>query len=118
MTTTSTEHEYAEMNTETAHHTHPSEMVYVKVAAFLAAVTALEVLLSYNNVGGEHGTIAFLLILAAIKFGTVVAYFMHLRFDHPWFRRLFITGFVLAIGVYVAYLSTLHAFTGYTRKGP
>ena len=113
MTTTSTEHEYAEMNVEAAHHTHPSEMVYVRVAVFLAAVTGLEVLLSYKNVGGEHGTIAFLLILAAIKFGTVVAYFMHLKFDHPWFRRLFITGLVLAIAVYVAYLSTLHVFVAH-----
>ncbi len=105
------EHEYAEMNfVAEGHHQHPSDMVYVKVALFLAAVTGLEVLLSYHNVGGEHGTIAFLLVLAAIKFGTVVAYFMHLRFDHPWFRRLFIAGLVLAVGVYCAYLSTLHVW--------
>lgn len=113
MATTEQEHQYAEMNVETAHHTHPSDMVYVRVALFLAAVTALEVLLSYKNVGGEHGTIAFLLVLAAIKFGTVVAYFMHLKFDHPWFRRLFVTGLVLAVGVYVAYLSTLHVFVAH-----
>ena len=110
MATTETDHEYAEMNVEVAHHEHPSDWTYIKVAGFLAAVTALEVLLSYKNVGGEHGTVVFLLVLAAIKFGTVVAYFMHLRFDHPWFRRLFVTGVVLAIAVFMAYLSTLHFY--------
>lgn len=110
MSTPVQEHEYAEMNVEPAHHTHPPESLYVKVALFLAAVTGLEVLLSYHNVGGEHGTVAFLLVLAAIKFGTVVAYFMHLKFDHPWFRRLFVAGLLLAIAVYFVYLSTLHVW--------
>ena len=110
MTTVETHEEHADMNVEHVHHTHPSEMVYVRVALFLAAATGIEVLLSYKNVGGEHGTIALLLVLAAIKFFTVVAYFMHLKFDHPWFRRLFGIGFCLAIFCYVAYLSTLHAF--------
>jgi cytochrome c oxidase subunit 4 len=103
-------HEASDMNIEHAHHDHPSDAVYIRVALFLGAVTGLEVLLSYNNVGGEHGTVAFLLILAAIKFGTVVAYFMHLKFDHPWFRRLFVTGLILAGFCYTAFLSTLHVF--------
>jgi cytochrome c oxidase subunit 4 len=104
------EQEHADMNVEHAHHAHPGDGVYIRVAAFLAAATAIEVLLSYNNVGGEHGTIALLLILAAVKFFTVVMYFMHLKFDHPWFRRLFAIGLGLAVFCYVVYLSTLHAF--------
>lgn len=109
MTTTSTEHEYAEMNVEAGHHQHPSDMTYVKVAAVLAVMTAVEVALSYTSIN-EHITTVFLLVLAVLKFGTVVAFFMHLRFDHPWFRRLFVTGLVLAVGVYMAYLSTLHFY--------
>jgi hypothetical protein len=35
---------------------------------------------------------------------------MHLRFDHGLFSFLFYSGLVLAIGVYVAFLSTLHFF--------
>ena len=109
-TVEASEHEHADMNVEHAHHDHPSEMVYVKVALFLAIATGIEVALSYKEVGGAHTTIGLLLALAAIKFGTVVAYFMHLKFDHPWFRRLFVTGLVLAMFCYIAYLSTLHVF--------
>ena len=111
--TTTIEHEHADMNIEKAHHDHPSEMIYVRVAVFLAAMTGIEVALSYIEIGGEHLTIGLLLALAGIKFATVVAYFMHLKFDHPWFRRLFVLGLVLAILIYVAYLSTLHVFTAH-----
>jgi cytochrome c oxidase subunit 4 len=100
------------MNVEPAHHTHPSDWTYVKVALILGVMTGIEVALSYTSIN-EHLTIGLLLGLAALKFGTVVAYFMHLKFDHPWFRRLFITGLVLAIGVYIAYLSTLHVFVAH-----
>jgi len=39
-----------------------------------------------------------------LKFGVVVAYFMHLRFDSPIFRRLFIGGLTLAVVVYTLVL--------------
>jgi cytochrome c oxidase subunit 4 len=110
MSTSVEEHEYAEMNVESAHHEHPSDMFYVRIFGLLVVLTGIEVALSYVEVGGEHLTIGLLLVFAALKFGTVVAYFMHLKFDHPWFRRLFIAGLVLAVGVYVAYLSTLHVW--------
>ncbi|MEY2425465.1 MAG: cytochrome c oxidase subunit [Actinomycetota bacterium] len=110
MTTVETQHEHADMNVEHAHHDHPSDLFYVKVFAVLVVLTGIEVALSYNEIGGAHGTIGLLLIFAAAKFVIVVSYFMHLKFDHPWFRRLFITGFVLATFCYLAYLSTLHVF--------
>ena len=47
-----------------------------------------------------------LLILMVLKFATVAAYFMHLRFDSRLFRRLFVTGLVLAALVFVVVLST------------
>jgi cytochrome c oxidase subunit 4 len=112
MTAADTEHvaEHAADTDHAAEHAHPSESVYVKVALVLAALTGIEVALSYNEVGGEKGTVGLLLVLAAVKFITVVGYFMHLKFDHPYFRRLFSIGLLLAIGCYVAYLSTLHVF--------
>jgi cytochrome c oxidase subunit IV len=110
MSTSVEEHEYAEMNVEAKHHSHPSDMFYVRIFGLLVVLTGIEVALSYVEVGGEHLTIGLLIVFAALKFGTVVAYFMHLKFDHPWFRRLFIAGLVLAVGVYVAYLSTLHVW--------
>ena len=51
-----------------------------------------------------------LLILMAIKFFTVVLYFMHLRFDNELFRRLFYTGLFLAVVVYIVALLTFHFF--------
>ena len=103
---------HADHSHEAEHaHEHPSEWVYIKVALFLAVLTAIEVALSYVEVGGEKGTVGLLLGLAGVKFFTVVMYFMHLKFDHPWFRRLFATGFVLAIFCYIAYLATLDVFS-------
>ena len=108
--TTIDQHEQESMNAEKAHHDHPSEFLYVKVALVLAVLTGIEVALSYVEVGGQRGTMGLLLAFAAMKFAIVVAYFMHLKFDHPWFRRLFVTGLVLAAFCYIAYLSTLHVF--------
>ena len=103
------QHEYAEMNVEAGHHEHPTNWFYVKVFIVLVVLTAIEVALSYTKMN-EHLNVALLLVFAAAKFITVVAYFMHLKFDHPWFRRLFVTGFILAAFCYIAYLTTLHAF--------
>ena len=64
--------------------------------------------------GYIHLPVVYMLVIlmgaSIIKAALIVAYFMHLRFDHPWFRRLFIAGMLLAVFVYVAYLSTLHVW--------
>lgn len=90
---------------------HPSEGQYVVIAGILAVLTGVEVTLSYLKIGGSQGiTNGALLVLAAIKFAMVAMFFMHLRFDKPVVRRLFVTGLVLAILVYIAYLLTLGVF--------
>ncbi len=48
---------------------------------------------------------------AIVKFTTVVAFFMHLRFDSRLFRRLFVLGLVLAIFVFTIVLTTFHYWT-------
>ena len=88
---------------------HPQEALYVKVALILAVVTGIEVGLYYTKFSKVTTNVA-LLLLAAIKFFMVAAYFMHLRFDSHLLRRLFLTGFVLAVSVYIAYLLTLGVF--------
>jgi len=52
-----------------------------------------------DNLG--DGFAPFLLALAAVKFFMVGSYFMHLRFDNRVLRRLFVTGIVLAIIIYI-----------------
>ena len=49
--------------------------------------------------------IPVLLILMAVKFFTVAWVFMHLKFDKPILTRVFYSGLVLALLVYVAVLS-------------
>ena len=89
---------------EAGHH-HPSERQYVIVALILGAITAVEVALYYIDTGALN--VPLLLILAAAKFIAVVGYFMHLKFDSRLFRNLFVTGLVLAVLVYAAYLATM-----------
>ena len=82
---------------------HPGPRQYVMVAIWLALATAIEVAWYYVDV--PHALFAsLLLILAFVKFSLVVLWFMHLRFDNPIFRRLFVTGVLLAITVYVIVL--------------
>ena len=96
---------------ETVHgagHAHPSDGRYILIALFLAVMTALEVALYYVDVG--DALIPLLMILMVVKFGTVAAYFMHLRFDSRMFRRMFVSGLILAILVYLAFLTAMQLF--------
>ncbi len=87
-------------------HSHPSPTKYVGIAVFLAIVTALEVALYYITMP-EWLVVVLLLILATMKFAIVAAFFMHLKFDSPMLRRLFVTGIILAGVVYTIALLTL-----------
>jgi cytochrome c oxidase subunit 4 len=94
------------------HGAHPTDAQYIKIALILAVITACEVGVYYlkNNLG--DGFAPFLLALAAVKFFLVGAYFMHLRFDNRVLRRLFTTGIILALVVYVVVFLLLGVFTG------
>ena len=78
---------------------HPSEFQYVKVAVFLALVTAAEVAVFYID-ALKNLIIPLLAAMMLIKFVAVAGYFMHLKFDSPIFRRFFVTGLVLALAVF------------------
>jgi cytochrome c oxidase subunit IV len=82
---------------ELAHHPGPRD--YVKVAIVLAVVTALEVGIYYVS-SLRSMLVPFLLAFAFIKFFLVVSWFMHLKFDSHLFRRLFVSGLVLALLVF------------------
>ncbi len=87
-------------------HSHPSPAKYVGIAVLLAIITALEVSLYYINMP-EPLFVGFLMVLAFLKFTMVAAFFMHLKFDSPMLRRVFMTGIVLAGVVYTVALLTL-----------
>src|SRR5205814_7708480 len=87
---------------------HPTEKQYLIVAAVLAVVTAVEVAIYYIKDLPDDALAGMLGILSIVKFALVVMYFMHLKFDRPIFRFFFITGLILAVGVYIAVLSAFH----------
>src|SRR5688572_26505395 len=86
-------------------HSHPSPRAYVVIAIVLAVITAAEVAIYYVPSLASF-LVAFLLVFSAIKFFLVVMWFMHLRFDSRIFRRLFVTGLVLAVLVFTVVLLT------------
>lgn len=85
-----------------------SDFGYVKVAIFLAVLTALEVSTYYFDFCPFF--IPLLLILMVIKFVTVALYFMHLKFDKKLYSYMFYAGLVLALGVYIGALATFQFF--------
>ncbi len=87
-------------------HAHPGPFEYVKIAFILAVITAIEVVIYYIPAVRPY-IVPLLLALSAIKFGMVALWFMHLKFDSRLFRRLFITGIILALTVFAIVLLTL-----------
>ena len=85
------------------------EILYIKVAAALFVLTGLEVYSSYAHWLGD-AFIPILLSLMAVKFGLVVLFFMHLRYDAKIFGRMFWAGLITAVVVYVSALATFHFF--------
>ncbi len=82
---------------------------YVRIAAILAAITALEVATYYVDLGALF--LPSLLIMMAVKFYIVVSFFMHLRYESKMFSWVFYTGLFLAIVVYGIFLATFHFFS-------
>ena len=88
-----------------ARHIHPSAKEYVRIGMILVVLTALEVWISYSSL--PHGLlIGLLFFLAFVKFALVALWFMHLRFDSRIFRRLFVTGILLAFAIFTIVLAT------------
>ena len=104
--------EHAVTEHEAHERPHPGPGEYVKIAIILAIVTLIEVGAYY--VTGLSDTVLSISLLAmmVIKFALVGLWFMHLRFDSPIFRRLFVTGIVLALAVYTVAMVTLGLLVG------
>lgn len=90
-------------------HTHPGPGQYVEIAGILALLTTVEVGIYVFRGTIPYGAIVTtLLIITALKFMLVGLWFMHLRFDHRMFRRLFFAGLVLAAGVFAVVLANFY----------
>lgn len=87
-------------------HSHPGERTYIKIAVILSVITLIEVVIYY--LGLPNGLlVTMLLSFSALKFVTVVGYFMHLKFDDKRLMYIFVAGLGLAL-VILLILDTLH----------
>ncbi len=84
-------------------HTGAGPRTYLVVAAFLLAITVMEVWIFYVPALARV-LVPTLLILSTLKFALVAMFYMHLRFDHAWFSYVFIGPLIIAIGLAVALL--------------
>jgi heme/copper-type cytochrome/quinol oxidase subunit 4 len=84
-------------------HTHPGPRVYVTIATILTILTAVEVALFYlEDTVGRTILVVSLLALMVVKFAIVVGWYMHLTFDHPYFRYIFVGGLMVATSIVTA----------------
>ena len=81
----------------------PKTKVYLLVAAILTIITGIEVAVYYiPSIKNSSIFVPLLLVMSAVKFFTVVAFYMHLKYDHKIFRGLFLGPFTIAIGTIIA----------------
>lgn len=94
-------------------HEHPSDWQYIKIALILAVLTAIEVFTYFESVHRMSDAVLYVLLtfLMVLKFIYVVAWFMHLKFDSVLFKRIFVTGISLALGVYLIMLTAFRIWT-------
>ena len=78
-------------------HEHPTWKQYKWVALILTVITIVEVWVYYiPTFVASRLFIPALLTMSAAKFAIVVAYYMHLKYDHKLFRALFIGPLIIA----------------------
>ncbi len=88
--------------TQEEHGLQPMQYVWIGIA--LTIITVVELGASLWVDLGDL-LIPVLLVLSAVKFVAVVAFFMHLRFEHRLLTQVFTGSFLLAGGVLIALLA-------------
>lgn len=91
------------------HADHLSPRAYWLIALFLAAVTAVEIAITYIPGFEGPALVASLIILGIVKFLTVVAFFMHLKYEPFTMNFMFYFGLAGAVAIFVAVLLAFRA---------
>jgi len=92
----------------TATHAHPTPKTYWLIAAALAVATAIEIAIPYIEFF-DPVRAPLLIAFGAAKFVTVVAVFMHLKYDLKGYRYVFGVAVVIAILLFIVMLSVFRA---------
>ena len=86
-------------------HEHPTWKQYKWVAIILTLITIFEVWAYYLPAFvASPAFVPTLLIMSALKFAIVVAFYMHLKYDHRLFRALFTGPLIIAMATIVSLL--------------
>ena len=91
-------------------HEHPSWKQYKWVALILTLVTVVEVWVYYTPFRQSSLFAPVLLLMSAFKFAVVVAFYMHLKYDHKLFRALFVGPLIIAMSTLTALLFLFSKF--------
>lgn len=83
---------------------HASVRGYLFIAVILSIITFFEWRLFEVDAFGASGLNAIMLVLSTVKFTLVVAFFMHLRFEHRYYSWMFAAAMVLGVAVFLAVL--------------
>ncbi len=79
-------------------HEHPTWSTYWKVATVLTLITVVEVWIYYIPAFvASRLFVPTLLVMSAVKFVTVVLFYMHLRYDHKLFKAVFTGPLIIAM---------------------
>ena len=96
-------------------HSHPGWRFYAVIGVILLVFTALEILGYVGETRHWYSSGAaavIILVLSAVKFFSVVAYYMHLKFDNKLFTGIFVFPAVLATLVIGGMILLFHVVHG------
>jgi cytochrome c oxidase subunit 4 len=94
-----------------AHEEHPTWSIYWKIATILTLITVGEVWCYYiPSFVASPAFVPTLLILSAVKFAIVVAFYMHLKYDNKLYRALFVGPLIIAITLMIGLMFLFDKF--------
>jgi len=96
-------------------HAHPGLGFYMTIGAILIGFTFLEILGYVGETKGWYSSgvaAVIILVLSAVKFFSVVAYYMHLKFDNKLFTGIFVFPAILATLVIGGMILLFHVVHG------
>lgn len=105
-------------------HSHPDRGFYIKIGVVLLVATALEVVGYIGEVRHWYSpglAAVIILSLSAVKFVLVVAFYMHLKFDHKLFTGIFLFPALLGtlvIGSMILLFGVLHGTSTVVHPTP
>ena len=89
---------------------HASVATYLRVAVVLAIITAIEITALYVPGLPSAVLVTVLIVFSVFKFGLVVAFFMHLRYDSKVLAALFVGPLMIACAIILALMALFSAF--------